>query len=118
MRPPTLTRSGSPLIDLEDITVDFPMRRKIGQRRRYFRAVDHVSLRMHRGEALGIVGESGSGKSTLARVLMRLTQPTSGRVIFDGKDITRLRRSELTSFRDRVQMVFQDRSALSIPTSA
>jgi peptide/nickel transport system ATP-binding protein len=105
---PTLTRSGSPLMDLEEINVDFPMRRKLGQRRRYIRAVDHVSLRMHRGEALGIVGESGSGKSTLARVLMCLTQPTSGRVIFDGKEITRLRRSELTSFRNRVQMVFQD----------
>ena len=84
------------------------MRRVLGQQRRYIRAVDSVSLRMHRGEALGIVGKSGSGKSTLARVLMRLTQPTSGQIIFDGKDITLLGRGELASFRDRVQMVFQD----------
>jgi peptide/nickel transport system ATP-binding protein len=99
---------GSPLIALEGITVDFPTRRRLGQRRRHFRAVDAVDLQVRRGEALGIVGESGSGKSTLARVMMRLTQPTEGRVMFEGSDITRLKRRDLTAFRDRVQMVFQD----------
>ena len=72
------------------------------------RAVDDVSVDVLPGEALGVVGESGSGKSTLARVMMRLVDPTRGKVVFNGNDITRLGRKQLVDFRDRVQMVFQD----------
>ncbi|MGH8961364.1 MAG: ABC transporter ATP-binding protein [Jatrophihabitantaceae bacterium] len=71
-------------------------------------AVDGVSLTLGRGEALGLVGESGSGKSTLARTVVRLETPTTGRVLFDGTDISTLSSRELRPFRQRVQMVFQD----------
>ncbi|MFY9240052.1 MAG: ABC transporter ATP-binding protein [Roseovarius sp.] len=99
----------SPLLQLTDIRVDFPLGRPaFWQKKRHLRAVNDVSVDVLPGEALGVVGESGSGKSTLARVMMRLEEATRGRVVFDGRDVTRLGRSQLGDFRDRVQMVFQD----------
>ena len=72
------------------------------------RAVDGVSFSVGRGETFGIVGETGSGKSTLGRLLLRLLDPTDGRVVFDGQDITRLPQSGLRRLRGDMQMVFQD----------
>ena len=71
-------------------------------------AVDGVSLSIEEGETFGLVGESGCGKSTLGRVIARLIEPTSGEVIFDSKDITRLKAKELKSVRRGLQLIFQD----------
>ncbi|MDE3103813.1 MAG: ABC transporter ATP-binding protein [Acidobacteriota bacterium] len=72
------------------------------------RVVDNVSLTIRRGETLGLVGESGSGKSTVARMLLRLLEPTAGRVCFDGIDVLRASGAELRALRRRMQIVFQD----------
>jgi ABC-type oligopeptide transport system ATPase subunit len=77
-------------------------------RRRRVLAVDNVSLTVMRGRTLGLVGESGSGKSTLGRCILGLITPDSGQVIFEGKDVQGLSRKALTTFRRRVQPVFQD----------
>ena len=72
------------------------------------RAVERVSLDVHKGETLGVVGESGSGKSTLGRLMLRLIEPTAGRVLFEGADLFQMGAAELNRFRRRVQIIFQD----------
>lgn len=77
----------------------------------YVHAVDTVSLKLESNQTLAIVGESGSGKSTLALTILQLVKPTSGEVIFQGKEITRMRESELRALRQHMQVVFQDPSS-------
>lgn len=77
-------------------------------RKKEFYAVSNVSFSIKRGETLGLIGESGSGKSTLGQCLIRLSEPSEGKIIFDGIDITSLGKSELKKMRPRMQIIFQD----------
>ncbi|MCC6348132.1 MAG: ATP-binding cassette domain-containing protein [Candidatus Eisenbacteria bacterium] len=87
----------------------FPIRRGLfGRVRGHVKAVDGVSFTIRRGETLGLVGESGCGKTTTGRAILRLLQPTSGSVRFDGVELTTLPRSALRAMRRRMQIVFQD----------
>jgi oligopeptide/dipeptide ABC transporter ATP-binding protein len=98
-----------PLIEVEHLTKRFVVRQGVFARRKSeVHAVEDVSLQVRRGETLGIVGESGCGKSTTARLMLRLLDPTSGTIRFEGRDITRLSQSELRPLRRQMQMIFQD----------
>ena len=97
-------------MEVRDLVKHFPISRGIVWKRKIgaVRAVDGVSLQVMRGETLGIVGETGCGKSTTARLAMRLLEPTSGSVHFDGRDITHSKGDELKAIRREMQMIFQD----------
>jgi ABC-type glutathione transport system ATPase component len=95
------------LVSLERVSKSFESGGLLGRRRR-IDAVREVDLAAWPGETLGIVGESGSGKSTLLRIVLRLLRPTSGRVLFEGRDLGALGGRELRALRRRMQVVFQD----------
>ncbi|TIP78601.1 MAG: ATP-binding cassette domain-containing protein, partial [Mesorhizobium sp.] len=98
-----------PLLKVENLTKRYPLGagflKKIIP---VIRAVEDVSFTVEVGETLCLVGESGCGKSTVARLLMRLVEPTAGRVLIDGTDIASLKKDALHAWRRRIQMVFQD----------
>lgn len=97
------------ILKVEGLKVYFPIRRGVFRRRvGWLKAVDGVSFEIHAGETLGLVGESGCGKTTCARSVIRLIEPTDGKVLFKGRDILSLKGSELRSLRRSLQMIFQD----------
>src|SRR5207244_9922819 len=98
------------LVEIENLRVWFPIKSGIVLDRHVgdIRAVDDVSFEIKRGETVGFVGESGCGKSTVGRTILRLYKPTAGRIVFDGRDISKLDENELRPLRRRMQMVFQD----------
>ncbi|MCX8088994.1 MAG: ABC transporter ATP-binding protein [Meiothermus ruber] len=97
------------LLEIEHLQKWFPLRGGLLNRvQGYVKAVSDVSLKIHKGEVLGLVGESGSGKTTVGRCILRLIEPTGGRIVFDGQDITHLPKHELRPLRRRLQIIFQD----------
>jgi peptide/nickel transport system ATP-binding protein len=92
----------NPLLNVEHLVVEYAVGDKI------IHAVSDVSLEVARGETLGLVGESGCGKSTLGRAVLQLRQAVSGRVLFDGQDLTAMQGGTLRKMRQRVQLIFQD----------
>jgi peptide/nickel transport system ATP-binding protein len=96
------------LLVADNLDVTFAGRRGLFGRAQGVRALRGVSVRIGRGETVGIVGESGSGKTTLGRALLRLLAATSGRILFDGQDITRAGEDALRPLRRRMQLIFQD----------
>ncbi len=107
--PPAADGSFSPILQAENLTKTFEVRGgdRFG-RKHAVTVLDDISLSVAPGESFGLVGESGCGKSTLARCLLRLLEPSGGRVLFDGVDLTSLDRDELRAQRRRMQFVFQD----------
>ena len=95
----------APLLEVENLQVHFETDDGL------VKAVDGISYTVDRGQTFGIVGESGSGKSTLLRLILRLLRPTSGRILFEGRDLAALRGRELRALRRRMQVVFQDPTA-------
>jgi ABC-type oligopeptide transport system ATPase subunit len=97
------------LLHLEGVTKYFPIRKGFFNRTAgQVQAVNNVDLDLYRGETLGIVGESGCGKSTLGRCILQLIRPTSGKVVFEGQDLTRLSSKHLRPLRRDMQIVFQN----------
>ncbi|MFE9768305.1 dipeptide ABC transporter ATP-binding protein [Streptomyces sp. NPDC005808] len=97
----------APLVEVRNLVKEFRLPNAAGSART-LRAVDDVSFTLHRGRTLALVGESGSGKSTTARLLLRLADPTAGRVLFDGTDVTTARGAEARQLRRRAQLVYQN----------
>jgi len=102
-------KKGGVMITVEELRVWYPLRKTwLGKPVQYTKAVDGVSFDVYRGETLGLVGESGCGKTTLGRALLRLVDPTAGRILFEGSDLVALTPRELKKRRSQIQLIFQD----------
>lgn len=99
-----------PLLEIDDLVKHFPMKKGFipSRQTEVVRAVDGITLDVYPGETLGLVGESGCGKSTTGRLILRLIEPTSGSVIFEGRDILKLNTQQMRELRKKMQIVFQD----------
>jgi oligopeptide/dipeptide ABC transporter ATP-binding protein len=108
--PPGPAATSGPLLRCVGLRKEFPAGAEdlLGRKKLTVKAVDDVSLEIRAGETLGLVGESGSGKSTLGRLILKLIEPSAGKVYFDGRDLAALSRSDLRVLRRQMQLVFQD----------
>ena len=100
-----------PILELKDLKVYFYVNGGFLKKKDEVKAVDGISLKIYPGETFGLVGESGCGKSTTGRAIVKINQPTSGQILVDGQDITKIHGDELKQFRQDVQMIFQDNMA-------
>ena len=96
------------LLEVKNISRFFNIKKGFWGKSSKLKAVDDVSFEINKGETLGLVGESGCGKTTIGRTILKLYEPTSGNIVFDGKDITKLSNKEMLPFRRKMQMIFQD----------
>jgi peptide/nickel transport system ATP-binding protein len=97
------------LLKVKDLSIWFPSKKNLfGKTLEFIKAVDNISFEVYKGETLGLVGESGCGKTTLGRALLRLIEPTKGKIIYGGSDLTAKKGDELNSLRKEIQIVFQD----------
>ncbi|HEX8370817.1 MAG TPA: dipeptide ABC transporter ATP-binding protein [Pyrinomonadaceae bacterium] len=96
------------LISIQDLKVHYKTGGGLFKETKHVKAVDGVSLDIKKGETLGLVGESGCGKSTLGKALLRLTEPTGGKVIYNGRDLAHLKQNQMRDQRKNLQMIFQD----------
>ena len=98
-----------PLLEVSDLHTHFPIKGGLfGRTVDHFKAVNGVSFQLKKGRTLGLVGESGCGKTTLGRTILRLIEPTSGHVFYDGVDLTKLDKNQMRQMRSRMQIIFQD----------
>ncbi len=102
-------KSSEYILEIKGLKKFFPVKKGVfGKKKGYNKAVDDVSFEIKKGETLGLVGESGCGKTTCGRTILRLYEPTGGKIIYDGVDITELSLSQMMSYRKKMQIIFQD----------
>jgi peptide/nickel transport system ATP-binding protein len=105
-------KNTQPILQIENLTKWFPVRRTVkelvARQRRWVKAMDDISFTIKKGEILGLVGESGCGKTTTGKLVMKLLEPTTGKILYNGKDITHFDGQHTKTYRRNVQMIFQD----------